>query len=414
MLRGLVTVLVLLMIGSLVCIMVTSHGPGNEPRRQPHYIELSPSPEALVIFERWERLLHRLTQDKDKKTLESIWHVYRSGTPHEWGFGTDGLRPYLLADHMTTAIKSWRDLVSKQLASAKVKDTKDISAILFEKYREALCRSEVIARSPPSPIVTALLLLGQPVDGFGQEGDLIWVVAMPMLSVEDPRVVWINANTGNTLELFNPSDVPFPISWSVDIGAKIPSATDALEYGPCCYVLTFELPEIRERAAKIRTLSDALEAAAREIETSGRLLFEALIAAQEKSKFVDDWDRRGRLTINQLFVERILTPVGIAGSETSRPFWVIRVSLPYAQMFSSLSLPNLKDLTPIPCIIKPTLQELWIDAVTGQVYPMIPWERWGKSDTGKEYLPRLPKPKPPQSSIVKPSSPPTRPSVLPP
>lgn len=64
--------------------------------------------------------------------------------------------------------------------------------------------------------------------------------------------------------------------------------------------------------------------------------------------------------------------------------WLVRVLAPY----------RLKGLLSpadeCPECIAPTLQELLINAKTGSVRPVIPWDRWAKPDTGKLYPPRIP------------------------
>jgi hypothetical protein len=59
-------------------------------------------------------------------------------------------------------------------------------------------------------------------------------------------------------------------------------------------------------------------------------------------------------------------------------YWIVRVALPRFRR------PDMAKASLY--FVQPTLQELWINARTGDVYPIIPWEHWGKENSGKEYL----------------------------
>ena len=65
--------------------------------------------------------------------------------------------------------------------------------------------------------------------------------------------------------------------------------------------------------------------------------------------------------------------------------WLVRVLAPYR--FKGL----LSQDDELPELFPPVIQELLIDAKTGSVRPVIPWDRWGKPDTGKSYPVRIPK-----------------------
>lgn len=77
---------------------------------------------------------------------------------------------------------------------------------------------------------------------------------------------------------------------------------------------------------------------------------------------------------------------GEAKDENTKFFWLVRVLAPYSILRKRLL--TLEDT--YSEVIAPTLQELLIDAKTGSVRPVIPWDRWAKQDTGKLYPPRIP------------------------
>ena len=131
---------------------------------------------------------------------------------------------------------------------------------------------------------------------------------------------------------------------------------------------------------KVRNYQDAIRVAYQEVARSAPELLHALCAY-----LMEDWRGFGDQFAWSLVVAKCFEVIDLVGwtdkgpgQETrfSKRFWIVRIALPLAKAYRKKGGAGL---------IRPTLQELWIDAETGEAYPLIPWERWAKADTGKQY-----------------------------
>jgi hypothetical protein len=84
--------------------------------------------------------------------------------------GTDGYAAYLLCEEMNIVFKEWRESIVQQ---CKIRSPKEALGFLMtqgDEYWPA-------AMEPMHPyVVTSLLIVGVPVDGFGEAGDPVWVL----------------------------------------------------------------------------------------------------------------------------------------------------------------------------------------------------------------------------------------------
>lgn len=128
---------------------------------------------------------------------------------------------------------------------------------------------------------------------------------------------------------------------------------------------------------KISSVSEAKAVAMRHLRQEPRFreAFQDLLARFNRAMHGGPW------TEEELLSEMVKVVDLIQSADTSnrkhpRYYWLVRVVSP--KLSKELVIP------------RPILQELLINADNGDVRPMIPWDRWGKPDTGKLYPPRIP------------------------
>ncbi|MEM4205018.1 MAG: hypothetical protein QXS54_13200, partial [Candidatus Methanomethylicaceae archaeon] len=155
---------------------------------------------------------------------------------------------------------------------------------------------------------------------------------------------------------------------------------------------------ITAKWAKIRTASDAKEAAIAYLKQQPEFRQALQDLRQRIASEPGFWVPNANFDCTEEHLYRImLRVVNILNPDdnwrrsvraSDRPvtaYWLVRVLAPYR--FKDW-LSSSDDLWHEP--FAPTIQELLIDARTGSVRPVIPWDRWGKPDTGKLYPPRIP------------------------
>jgi hypothetical protein len=302
--------------------------------------------------------------------------------------GTDGYAAYLLCEEMNIVFKEWRESIVQQ---CKIRSPKEALGFLMtqgDEYWPA-------AMEPIHPyVVTSLLILGVPVDGFGEARDPVWVLKREVSEMQ-PCYVFLNARSTRILDFLIVQDEsalpderqkrkPIQVKRTPGSGIFFPGLLDQMELdlGSWPRLLrnpgeAFNFP----KNAKVTNESEALERAVREVVKSKPELAHALIKysrefdppLQPEPKAHDGLYFHTTARYDG-FCYHMMGLTGALGDY----YWVVRVALPRFRR------PDMAKASLY--FVQPTLQELWINARTGDVYPIIPWEHWGKENSGKEYL----------------------------
>jgi hypothetical protein len=290
--------------------------------------------------------------------------------------GTDGYAAYLLCEEMNIVFKEWRESIVQQ---CKIRSPKEALGFLMtqgDEYWPA-------AMEPIHPyVVTSLLILGVPVDGFGEAGDPVWVLKREVSEMQ-PCYVFLNARSTRILDFLIVQDEsalpderqkrkPIQVKRTPGSGIFFPGLLDQMELdlGSWPRLLrnpgeAFNFP----KNAKVTNESEALERAMQEVVKSKPELEHALIKYSREFDLLPEREPK-----YGGFCYHMMGLTGALGDY----YWVVRVALPRFRH------PDMAKASLY--FVQPTLQELWINARTGDVYPIIPWEHWGKEDSGKEYL----------------------------
>jgi hypothetical protein len=303
--------------------------------------------------------------------------------------GTDGYAAYLLCEEMNIVFKEWRESIVQQCKIRSPKEALEFLMTQGDEYWPAA------AEYIPHYVVMSLLILGVPVDGFGEAGDPVWVLKRERSETMQPCYVFLNARSTRILDFLIVQDEsalpderqkrkPIQVKRTPGSGIFFPGLLDQMELdlGSWPRLLrnpgeAFNFP----KNAKVTNESEALEQAVREALKSKPELARALIKysrefdppLQPEPKAHDGLYFHTTARYDG-FCYHMMGLTGALGDY----YWVVRVALPRFRR------PDMAKASLY--FVQPTLQELWINARTGDVYPIIPWEHWGKEDSGKEYL----------------------------
>jgi hypothetical protein len=254
-------------------------------------------------------------------------------------------------------------------------------------------------RTYPPYVVTSLLILGVPVDGFGEAGDPVWVLKQERSETMQPCYVFLNARSTRILEFLivqDESALPDerlkrkPIQTKRMPGSGIPipfpGLQDRMERDldslPWILVNPRRAGDLLIlKNAKVTNEREALNRAGQEVVKSKPELAHALIKYSREFDMLlqpepkaDDGLYFATMVHYDGFCFHIMGLTSALGDY----YWIVRVALPRFRH------PDMAKASLY--FVQPTLQELWINARTGDVYPIIPWEHWGKENSGKEYL----------------------------
>jgi hypothetical protein len=303
--------------------------------------------------------------------------------------GTDGYAAYLLCEEMNIVFKEWRESIVQQ---CKIRSPKEALEFLMTQGSEYLPTAVVL----DGYVVTSLLILGVPVDGFGEAGDPVWVLKRGRSEMQ-PCYVFLNARSARILDFLIVQDEsalpderekrkPIQVKRTPGSGIPFPGLLDQMERD--LYFLPWILVNPRRagdllilKNAKVTNEREALNRAVQEVVKSKPELAHALIKYSREfdplfqpEPKADDGLYFHAMAHYDGFCFYIMGLTGALGDY----YWIVRVALPRFRH------PDMAKASLY--FVQPTLQELWINARTGDVYPIIPWEHWGKEDSGKEYL----------------------------
>jgi hypothetical protein len=300
--------------------------------------------------------------------------------------GTDGYAAYLLCEEMNIVFKEWRESIVQQ---CKIRSPKEALELLMTQGREYLPGPALL----DDYVVTSLLILGVPVDGFGEAGDPVWVLKRGVSEMQ-PCYVFLNARSTRILDFLIVQDEsalpderqkrkPIQVKRMPGSGIPFRGLLERMELDLCSSPWILRNPgRARDflKNTKVTNEREALDRAMQEVVKSKPELAHALIKYsrefdplfQPEPKAHDGLYFHAMVHYDE-FCFHIMGLTGALGDY----YWIVRVALPRFRH------PDMAKASLY--FVQPTLQELWINARTGDVYPIIPWEHWGKEDSGKEY-----------------------------